>query len=433
MLGTGDKERKMRKIRQGLIIVCLAAVVGVLLLLLTCFIPASRMYDNCLESYPIFEMESLYYSDPIFGRRLDNWSDSLMLLEAAYPGNEGKLDRAVNAYYNIIRDHNPCESFYLLYSGARSNTVKISYAWYWHGYLATLRPLFAHFDFSEIRNINTTVQIVLLLAVSYLFFKRYPSILIPFLLFIALLGPTAIAKSLHFSSVYYVLLIVLITMLSNPWGKIDRDNVWRVFLLSGILTAYLDLLSAPTLSLTVPLCLLCVQLRGERSWKENMKVVIICTFFWFFGYAGMWSLKWVIAGIFQGQEFLSAVRTQILFRLSATGNHKTAVSRTRTLYLNWSTLFSDPALWYITIAYAAILLFAIFHKWKSLTWRRLADTLVFAFPALIPLVWILLLCNHSRIHYWFSFRTLAPIVLSVLCALSSLAFPLPKKTESNAE
>ena len=409
----------MKYFRESLIILLLSAVLGFVLLLASCLIPVRPMIVNCRKSVATFEKEGLYYSEPYSGRRLDKWSDSVMLMEAAYETEEGTINKTVNSYFFKVKGRNLVESLVLYYSGAEKEREPFSYGWYWHGYLVTLRPLLANFSYDGIRTINASAQIVLLMIVLFLMTKKYPSYLIPFLLCLLLMGPTAIAKSLHFSSVYYVVLIVLIFMLGNPGGIISRKNVWRLFLLSGIATGYLDLLSTPTLSLTIPLCLLCIQINREQNWKENMKVLCLCSFSWFFGYAGMWGMKWIITLALQGSEFFDALKAQILLRIS-TKDKSNEVSRITVLRNNWRTLNLNVTLKHIITAYSVVLFVAVLWGWRSITRQKMADTLAYAVPALIAVCWILLLCNHSSVHEWFTFRTLAPVVFCFLSALTSL-------------
>ena len=51
---------------------------------------------------------------------------------------------------------------------------------------------------------------------------------------------------------------------------------------------------------------------------------------------------------------------------------------------------------------------------------------------IFPLVWLLVLCNHSYIHSHFTFRILAPCVFALLLALTPAENPAGGTTKSAA-
>ncbi len=401
--------------------VLLSILVGFLLLLAVFHIPVRFMQEECRESVRIFQEEDRYPNDPYSGRRLDNYTDCTMLLEAAYTGEESVLEQAVNVYSaRLETSSNPYTSFVSIYSENGESTAPYEYARYWHGYLVFLRPLLAKLNYPELRQLNLIVQYTLLLVLLCLIQKRQPSFLLPFLLTVLFLAPTAIGRVLEYSSVYYLVLLALLLLLWNPKGRITEENVWLLFLFAGIATAYFDYLTAPTLTLTIPLCLLYVRRAGRGTWKQNAALFLRCCFVWGFGYAGMWGAKWILALLFQGRDFLSSLGKQMwLYTGPSIGGH--IVTPLRALQINLQELFKDRDLVVLYAGLACLLLAAAVCRRRHIDRKRLVDALWVLLPVLIPFVWTFVLKNHSARHYWFTYRALTPLILCPLCALSVLS------------
>ena len=411
----------MKCLGTSILLVLVSILLGFSLLLLPYLVPARLTQDECYESLPVLVEEDRYPLDPRSGRKLDNFTDCTMLLEAAYTGEESVLEQAVNVYSaRLETSSNPYTSFVSIYSENGESTAPYEYARYWHGYLVFLRPLLAKLNYPELRQLNLIVQYTLLLVLLCLIQKRQPSFLLPFLLTVLFLAPTAIGRVLEYSSVYYLVLLALLLLLWNPKGCFTGEHVWLLFLFSGILTAYFDFLTAPTLTLTIPLCFLFVQRAGHGSRRQNARLFLRCCFVWGFGYAGMWSGKWLLALLFQGRGFLSSLENQMWLYTGSSIRGRT-VTPADALSRNLGELFKDRDLVILYVSLACLLLAAAVWRRRQIDRKCLADALWVLLPVLIPFVWTIFLKNHAMRHYWFTYRTLTPLILCPLCALSVLA------------
>ena len=145
--------------------------------------------------------------------------------------------------------------------------------------------------------------------------------------------------------------------------------------------------------------------------------MIECLCCWCFGYAAMWLGKWGIALILKRQEFLSQLVSHLTTRFSKTSLTNESVTRIGTLNLNLNVLFENQYLDYLIGAYSFILIINNLYYRRRIPYKR-TDTLLLLFiPGLIGIFWILILTNHSNVHYWFTYRTLIPCVFCILCAL----------------
>ena len=125
-----------------------------------------------------------------------------------------------------------------------------SYARYWHGYLVFLRPLLFFMDYRGIRAlINLGVVFTLLLITGTLIRQKRYCLILPFLCTALFLRPLAIAFSIQFSSVYYVMIFSLFLILVCR-NQMEQDGRYLyLFLINGMITAYLDLLTYPAAAL----------------------------------------------------------------------------------------------------------------------------------------------------------------------------------------
>lgn len=229
---------------------------GIIFLWLAFLIPDKLIYEHSAESVEIFTGEGLY---PFVGNtpaeELDNWTDSLMLHTACYQKEDASaLECAVAAYRPVYQDADPITSFRMDVKGIDDGMEITSYARYWHGYLVFLRPLLFFMDYRGIRAlINLGVVFTLLLITGTLIRQKRYCLILPFLCTALFLRPLAIAFSIQFSSVYYVMIFSLFLILVCR-NQMEQDGRYLyLFLINGMITAYLDLLTYPAAALGIPM------------------------------------------------------------------------------------------------------------------------------------------------------------------------------------
>ena len=141
-----------------------AATVAVLFVLLlgACALPAQPVLEHVYDSAQTIQQEGLY--PEYFGFKLfqmDNYTDTIMLFEAAAMGEQDPLTAMMTATaYNVDNFETMagdlavyCERTIPLATGAQKavQLVPFSYARYWHGYLIWLRPLLLVTDITGVR------------------------------------------------------------------------------------------------------------------------------------------------------------------------------------------------------------------------------------------------------------------------------------------
>ena len=154
-----------------------AATVAVLFVLLlgACALPAQPVLEHVYDSAQTIQQEGLY--PEYFGFKLfqmDNYTDTIMLFEAAAMGEQDPLTAMMTATaYNVDNFETMagdlavyCERTIPLATGAQKavHLVPFSYARYWHGYLIWLRPLLCVMSITGVRVVQ---YLVLFAPVSY--------------------------------------------------------------------------------------------------------------------------------------------------------------------------------------------------------------------------------------------------------------------------
>lgn len=221
----------VKKIAFVPLLIAVFGLTGYLLLAVVYRIPTERMERNVRDSADIFEREGTYPQLIRHGNaQLDNYTDALMLLVAAYPAQD-VWRSPLNAQHYA---GNPCRELVNIYrDGGAGNTVM--YARYWHGYLLFLKPLLFFFNYATIRYMMIFVQLGLFVLIIYKLSGRHKEMIIPTFLFWIFLNPIATMMSLQFNSVLIVtfLLMLAVLYMNERWKTEDGLYAWGVLFLTG--------------------------------------------------------------------------------------------------------------------------------------------------------------------------------------------------------
>ena len=114
------------------IIVCI--LIGTLLMTLVYLIPTKPIDNNVRKSAPIFKEEGVspVLVDGITGQ-CDNYTDALILLEAAHKNDNNALVSAMEVKEGRIRDQFPSKTVVDYYMNHKQFTRHRPYPRYWHG------------------------------------------------------------------------------------------------------------------------------------------------------------------------------------------------------------------------------------------------------------------------------------------------------------
>lgn len=165
--------------------VIIGALIGLLLMTAVYMIPTDRINENVKKAASIFKEEGAFYNMfPWCTSQVDNFTDTIILLEAAYDGEESTIEKAMEVKRETVANwNNPWMQLLLKYIYGIELPDTISYARYWHGYLAIVKPLLSLIDYSTFRIVNSLIQITLIVSIIYLLVKNnMKAYILPYLL-----------------------------------------------------------------------------------------------------------------------------------------------------------------------------------------------------------------------------------------------------------
>ena len=357
--------------------------------------------------------------------RLDNYTDSIMLLNAAYSGTGSVFEQAMRVESNGIEGMEPQDIIAEHYANGQDFDEVSEYNRYWHGYLVVLKPLLAAFSYKKIRVINAVVQVSLVAVTIFVMVKRKKKYLIaPLLILWAFLMPLALMKSLQFSSCFYIMMLGILALV---WIKeLTMRKAGFVFLGIGILLAFLDLLTYPLITFGVPVAVYLL-IKDEKKVGKQLVKFVFAGGCWLIGYMGMWIGKWVIGSLILGRELFSDAIEQLLFRTSVTGEQ---YEKMEVINNNFESFFHTPAvtalLIYVAVMITLIVVYWINQKRKN---KKIVKDMIFAIlpflvVMIVPIVWFLAVSNHSYHHYWFTNKILGVMIFAGMCGLTRIYLDL---------
>ena len=408
----------LKLLGRSALLVAICVAVGFALLLAAFALPTEPMRENALASQDVFAREGSYPMARTLGvdAKLDNFTDSMMLVQAGYQAPETTLlQRTLNVYRPFPHGNRGAAGVYAESLAAPAPAPQSNYGRYWHGYLAVLKPLLSLFTYEQLRVVNAVWVALLGLIVAALMWRRgLRRYILPFVVTVLLFDPVATAMNMFYTQVYAVTMLACIAILSGwNWLRAREGRLLLLFTLTGCLTCYLDLLTCPLVSFGIP-CALCLCLAAP-DWKDGLKLVLTALICWGIGYGGMWAGKWVLAALLGGENIglLEALR----LRSSAAGASNPLGANAvivKRLLVHLRVPMLALALLLALVLAVLFLRRSPLEKLKSLAW------LPWAAVCLLPFVWIAFAQNHSYIHRWFVYRLLAICVFGGLCLLARL-------------
>jgi hypothetical protein len=404
-----------------------------LALTLSCLIPSAAIERNCRKSAAVLLPLGGYphaFGIPSKAFQLDHFTDSIML-NVAYTVDARQPLRSALA--DSLRQ-SALDSTLLLGSLVSASS-RISHGWsyvrYWHGYLVYLRPLLVLLDR---RQILLVLGVILALVTGLLvltLWKADASLAVAILLSLLLTNVLVVVQSLQFVQTY-VLAMALSLFVARTHRRSDTFQI-ATFSVAGALTAFIDVLATPVVTLGIPLLVLVHGLRSQHRltrFREGPRRVLDCSIAWLFAYGACWAGKWILASALLRQDVIADGLGRLALRTSAQGTNVsrmldslvgfTVPGRISAPLLNVAALmeWDDPqrlrvnvALYGLALA-AAGLLALRFRKRRVDGWFLALLVTIAAGPYL----WYAGAAQHSNRHYWYAYRNQVVTMIALGCA-----------------
>ena len=405
------------------------AAILISLLLASALIPKESLRVNTLASAEYLCETQIFGTviDGVSASRIDRYADAILLGIAWQLDAERPLESVMRAayYHKDIQNENRN----LLDAVERDLPANQEYLRYWHGSIALVRPLLLFLPLTGICALNGVLLAALALVLLGLLYKRrafYPAL--GLLLGMACANFCFVPLSLEYTWVCLLALAASIGVLAcvsaRGAGLGSQENAWRLFLISGMLTSFLDFLTAETLTLLVPLLLWLWLLNREGgvSGRALRRPAAAAALAWGGGYAGMWALKWLLAALVLREKIFVQLGENIGERLDGS---LADLSRAQIIFgAVWRNLACTFPLGYGTLGALAFWAVLIFAFYRVYVYRRPgADrTLlaIFALIGLVPVLRMILLHNHAFLHCFFTCRAFMATVMAAVLILEEL-------------
>ena len=289
--------------------------------------------------------------------------------------------------------------------------MRTDYPRYWHGYAVFLRPVMVFASIINLRYLNMMLMGGLFLACfwragralgKWAAFVFAAGLIMSFIL----LAPFC----QQYCTVYYLTLLGCCAVLAAPRGlRADQG-----FLALGSMVCFFDFLTFPVLALGYPLVLhlTLAYRRGEgagRLWKSAVGLSAL----WMAGYGLTWMSKALIGWALTGQNVLSDILSNVATRTggmfeSVEGNI-VAITRWDAIRINLESFFMGSNAAFYALLLAALGIRALVRRRPLADWAR---ALPIAAVSAYPFLWYAALQNHTRLHFWMTYRMLAVTVLA---------------------
>lgn len=417
LLGTAVKNdvgELPKDIGKAIVIVAASIGIGLLLLIGAFSIPIGSIEDHVASTARYLEPEGMY--PKLFTwctSRLDNSTDAIMFLEAADRSQGTLIEKSMlvsrgatepNGSYHTLIDH---------YVHDIPLRHEITYSRYWHGYLIFLKPLLAVADFSMIRGLNLIVQTIIVLILVYLLYDRgKKKYILPYIVSLLLIMPYIVSRSMQFSSCYYLMHIFSVLILLS---KDENKEYPFIFLLGGIATAYIDFLTYPMAVFGLPAVFATI-VNDEETIERKAINVFRFFMFWVIGYALMWSGKWILASMLTKENVIADAIHSILFRASdSTEIGVKNFSGLDVLAENLGKFFYTP----FTYVYVICFIYYVLRARKTVYEKRVKSFFPYILLMLAPILWLMIIKNHSLVHAYFTNKSLIVSAFAILSMLVS--------------
>lgn len=399
----------------GRFFLCLIGLI-ILFFLLVCTsacIPHTAIAEHVKSSADILEKEGLYpvsfgnkYSSLSFLGR-DQYTDCLMLnlaiaQDASVPLESAITSPCLKGTYDL--DQMPSNLRRLADGSVLPDT---NYDWYWHGYLVILKPLLVFFDYGQIRWINCVLMLLLVVWTLVLVARKIGRAeMLLLLAALLMMHYETVPYTMQFASVFFVTFLAIIILLSFPKWFFRSGHDYMAFFSIGAVTVFVDFLTAPVVSLGLPLLIWLLY----KNPPDKARQVILFSVAWGLGYALLWMSKWAICAV----SFDPLVLQHAAEHADKWGGNDAEAGRlamTVGVFKKYlALLWSMNWLWCLCVA--AVLL------WIKSGIQQMRNNLWLLLVAVIPFVWSLVLVNHNFVHFGFTWR----LIVVTLYAMALLTY-----------
>lgn len=392
---------------------------------------ASSDYFSTHDGFPML-------IEGVEGSRLDNYAD-IALLDVIYCADSAEPFASmigVPYYRNDGQDIR--EDFHAaVYDGAAPNN---EYSRYWHGSQVLLRPLLVFTDIQGCRAVLFALFCVLNIMLAVLLVRcRAWTALVSYFAALVLVQFWAAAFTLEY---VMVLLVMNAACISVVWLR-DKD-LTPIFVISGVVTCFMDFLTAETLSFTIPAILALMLLQKADTFKDQILRLIKWGCGWLISYAATFAVKWALAYAVSGEAAWKSTMESAALRIDGQtllpdGTIDTVTPLTalvRNLACLWPFANENATVTGVLLTAMVVLLvlLAVLYLFRG-EGAKLSYMVPLLLVGLLPYLRYILIYSHAHVHYFFTYRAQMAFIMALIavCVHALHDSPLWRKKSVKAK
>ncbi len=405
------------------IIIVLFIMIGLLLLEKT--IPNSKSIENINKSTNYYKEYYKNESSKINNIKYKHYSidmlGELSELSMIY------LENNKNYYSEMIEmnfDYYAPKKISTSYSPTDFQVTN-DYSRYWHGNLIFLKPLTSLFKMSTVYKIHLVILSLLFCILLFKLLQHSKLLAIAFFASALSINIFLVTKSTLLINVFYLAFIS--SLITIKMYEKKSKNIDLLFLIIGMLTAYFDLLSCETITLTLPLFIyLFLHLKDEK--KLDIKLIIKVIVLWLIGFIISYLAKWLLLVIHYHGHFKDKVINPMTIRVykDDTNIFESFILSIKNSF-HYFIPFAHIKLKHIFVIVSTIICFInlILEKKNRITY------LFLILICITPLARYFVLSSHSADHNYFTYRAFIPIIMLLITSDILLLTKLKKIKKSS--
>ena len=401
-------------------------------------IPKSALRENYGKSADVLCEKPVFFDiiDGVVGSRIDRYADSI-LLNISYH-YDGSLESVMKSAYYHQETQNENEN---LRDAVKDDlSANQQYMRYWHGSSVFVRLFHLFGDIRLMYVVNGILLAIGIALLMVLLIKKHHMGIGVSLILALVMGSvwfTPFCLEYIWTVLIAVYMSVFVLWKSEGFlfgksktalgrGKFSRSETggtakgfYPVFLVSGMLAAYLDFLTTETLTLLLPLMLLIAVEKRDDMIRRN--IFRGCA--WAAGYVLTWLAKWMIAAIVLHENTLPYVLENVGERIGGDLGLSLPEYLGGAIWRNIKCLFPFE---YGVVGIFVLVALVIFVSYWIFVYRKPgADRkyiIIMLILSAVPLLRFLVLHNHSYLHHFFTYRALIASVAGlglIVCELTS--------------
>lgn len=396
----------MKKIGKAALIFAILVAGYLLLGLLAYLVPDAPVRHHVEQTIAKGDMDNDYPKAIIhadYGTQdqytMDNFTDALILNQAVNLRSEG-----VKSFLLLPRHDEgvyQCNNLRHYMAGTEEGWT-LHYARYWHGSTFLARILLAITSYTGIRYLLYLLSSLLMLWCLFRLWRTVGRKTM-FAVMVALLMVNVYVMqfSLQFAPV------LMIALSGMVWLTYHRSrDASLLFIVLGSLTAFLDLITVPTITLGLPLVVL-VAMRNESDLRRGVWMLVQMALWWLAGYVLTWLSKWGVATLLTGENIFVDAYSQGTYWSEGGSSFVGEAISSNLKFLHWK---------FVVVALAVLAVLATI-RFRKKGWPMAVQYLL---VALIPFGYYIMMAHPAQHHAWYNYRALVTAVAALLMAGATL-------------